>query len=161
MGTFFFLMFFLCVPFVSLDLFFFFFFVCTCSLWKFPGQGIKSSCSCGLHHSCSVAGSLASWAGPKVELMVPQRQARSLTHCATAGTPVPFSSWPLLSQMGTEEEENVKRRHGMMWKWLHCYDQIETTLTNGLYSIETTLKTSMYSSWPSNSSLAPFSNDDS
>ena len=38
-----------------------------CGTWKFPGQGLNPSHSCGLHHSCS--------------------KARSLTHLATVGTP--------------------------------------------------------------------------
>ena len=49
----------------TLDIFFFF--GCTCSIWKFLGQGSNQSHSFNLHHSCSNA-----W---------------SLTHYATAETP--------------------------------------------------------------------------
>ena len=47
--------------------FFFFFFGCTHSMWKFPGQDLNPSRSCNLCHCCG--------------------NARSLTHCATVGTP--------------------------------------------------------------------------
>jgi len=51
-----------------LQAFFFFFFGHTHSIYKFPGQGSNLSQSCSLYHSCS--------------------NAVSLTHYATAGTPI-------------------------------------------------------------------------
>ena len=56
---------------------------------EFPRPGIKSEqeLQCNLHCSYSNAGSLTPCAGPGIELAPPQRQARSLTHCVTAGTP--------------------------------------------------------------------------
>ena len=52
----------------SLSFFLSIFFSCIYSTWKFPGQGSHPSHSCDLYHSCS--------------------NARSLTHCTTAGTPL-------------------------------------------------------------------------
>ena len=39
-----------------------FFPLCTCSIWKFPGQGSNLSYICSLCHSCSSTGSLTHWA---------------------------------------------------------------------------------------------------
>ena len=67
---------------------FFFFFLCRPrGIWKSPGQLWNSSQSCDLNHSCSNTGPLTHCTGPGLELVPPQRQARSLTHHATAGTP--------------------------------------------------------------------------
>ena len=68
-------------------LFLFFFFRHPCSIWKFQGQGWNPSRSCELRHSCSNAGSLTYRARTGIELVPLQRQARSLTHRATVGTP--------------------------------------------------------------------------
>ena len=37
---------------------FFSFYVCTCGIWKFPGQGPNDSCSCDVRHSHNNTGSL-------------------------------------------------------------------------------------------------------
>ena len=62
--------------------FFFFFFH-----WKFRGQGLNLSQSCDLYHSCGNSGPLTHCAGPGIKPAPPQRQARSLAYCTTAGTP--------------------------------------------------------------------------
>ena len=54
---------------------------CTHGIWKFSGQGLNWI------HSCSNAGYLTHCAGLGMELAMPQRWTRSLTHCTTAGTP--------------------------------------------------------------------------
>ena len=59
----------------------------THSIWKFPGQGSNPSQSCNLHHSCSNTRPLTHCAGPGIKLAPPQRQATSLIHCITVGTP--------------------------------------------------------------------------
>ena len=41
-----------------------------------------------LRHSCGNTGSSTHCARPGIQLVPPQRQARSLTHCATVGTPL-------------------------------------------------------------------------
>ena len=51
-------------------------------IWKFLGQVSNPSRGCHLHYICSNAGSW--WA---IEPVPPQRQAGSLTHCTTVGTP--------------------------------------------------------------------------
>ena len=61
----------------SAGFYFLFFSGLTCSIWKFQGQGLDPSWSCGLCHSCSSAG--------------------PLTHCATVGTP-----WLLYSNDSTD-----------------------------------------------------------
>ena len=55
-------------------------------MWKFLDQGSNLSCICDLCHSCSIAGSLTHSTRLGIEPVMPQRQARSLIHCATAGT---------------------------------------------------------------------------
>ena len=59
-------------------------------LTEVPGPGIKSKLICDLSHSCGNAGSLTHSAMPKIKPAMPQRQARSLTYCATAGTPIQY-----------------------------------------------------------------------
>ena len=54
-------------------LIFFLFIHCPCSIWKSPGQGLNSSQSFTLRHSCSNTG--------------------SLTHCARLGIKAPETSW--------------------------------------------------------------------
>ena len=63
--------------------FFFFFSGCTLGIWSSCGQGSNPSCICNLHHSCSNARSLTHCAGLAPEPATPQKQAGSLTHCAT------------------------------------------------------------------------------
>ena len=79
MGKFFF---FFCFIFLSL------FFSCTNGIWKFLVQGSNLSQSSDLCHSCGNTGSLIHWDRPGIKLAPPQRQAGSLTHCTTAGTPL-------------------------------------------------------------------------
>lgn len=55
--------------------------------WKFPSPRSNSIQSCDLHPSCSNNGFLTHCTGPEIKLVPPQRQAGSLTNCATAGTP--------------------------------------------------------------------------
>ena len=62
---------------------FFFFPGCTLGIWSSCGQGSNPSCICNLHHSCSNARSLTHCAGLAPEPATPQKQAGSLTHCAT------------------------------------------------------------------------------
>ena len=59
---------------------FFFFFSCPCSIWELLGQGPNS------RGSCSNTRSLTHCMG--FETVPPQRQAGSLTHCATVETPI-------------------------------------------------------------------------
>ena len=68
------------------DIIFFFFSGCPCNIWKFWGQGLNPGWSCNLHHSCSNARSLTHCTRLGIKPVPPQRQARSLTYCATAGT---------------------------------------------------------------------------
>ena len=65
--------------------FIFLFFVHTHNTWKFLGQRPNLSHLYGLHHSCGNAGSLIHSARPGIELAMPQRQARSLTHYTIVG----------------------------------------------------------------------------
>ena len=76
------------LPFIFL--FFISLFGCTCSIWKFLGQGSNPSRICDLCDSCSNSGPLTHCAcvGLGIVPVVPQGQVRSLTHCVTAGTPV-------------------------------------------------------------------------
>ena len=67
--------------------FFFFLFGCPHSIWKFLGLGLNPSPSCNLCHSCNNDRSLTHCTGLGMEPVPPQRQANSLNHCATAGTP--------------------------------------------------------------------------
>ena len=67
--------------------FFFPFFGHTAGLWKFLGQGSNTSSICCLCHGYSNTAPLTHCARPGITLAAPQRQARSLAHCATAGTP--------------------------------------------------------------------------
>ena len=70
-----------------------FFFFAALWLWKFPDQGLKSSCSCNLHHSCGGARSLTHCTGPRSspclnsDLCCHRATPDPLTHCTTAGTP--------------------------------------------------------------------------
>ena len=57
------------------------------SIWKSPSQGSNPSWSCDPCHSCSNARSLTHSIGPGIEVAPLQRQARSLIHFATVGTP--------------------------------------------------------------------------
>ena len=59
----------------------------TWSLWKFLGQGSNPSHIFEQCHSCGNAGSLTHSPGPGIEPTMPQRQAGSVTHFTTAGTP--------------------------------------------------------------------------
>ena len=68
-------------------LFFPFFFSQTHSIWMFPGQGSNPNGSCNLCYSCSNTGSLTHCAQLRIQPVPSQRQARSLIHCAKAGTP--------------------------------------------------------------------------
>ena len=63
------------------SLYFFFFFSCLHGIWKCPGQGSNPSQSPDLPHNCNRAGLV-------MKPVPPQRQAGSLTHCTTAGTPL-------------------------------------------------------------------------
>ena len=65
----------------------FFFFGHTWGIWKFPGQESNPSWSCNLYHISSTTRTLTHHARAGIEPVLPQRQARSLTHCTTAGTP--------------------------------------------------------------------------
>ena len=67
----------------------FLFFLFWLPLWHMevpPGQASNLSQSCDLRHTCSNAGSLTHDVKLGIEPAPPQRQAGSLTHCATAGT---------------------------------------------------------------------------
>ena len=61
------------------------------SVWavpmEIPRPEIGSNQSCDLGHSCSNPGSSTHCAWLGIKLASPQRQAGSLTHCATEGTP--------------------------------------------------------------------------
>ena len=57
----------------SAELILFFFGGCSCSIWKFPGQGLNQNHSCNLCHSCSNAGSLTHYGGPGIEPIPPQQ----------------------------------------------------------------------------------------
>ena len=63
-----------------------FFHGCILDMWKFLGSGLNTSCSCGN------TGSFKSlhWAGNRTHTSAATRAAAvgSLTHCATAGTPI-------------------------------------------------------------------------
>ena len=83
------------------SLFFFFFYFCTCSIWKFLGQGLNRSCRLGLYHSCGNTGS-----EPNLNYATACGNARSLTHWAKSGKKSASSQkqhWALnpLSSMGT------------------------------------------------------------
>ena len=62
----------------------------TCSIWTFPSQGLKTSQSCKLHHSCTNARSFNLL--PQTEdwtcasIATPAAAIRFLTHCAMVGT---------------------------------------------------------------------------
>lgn len=61
-----------------------------------PSQGSNPSCSCDLRRRCSNALlSLTHCTRLSIQLALPQRQARSLTHSATVGTPF----WFLLTHL--------------------------------------------------------------
>ena len=75
-------------PFDFFFFFFFFFFGCHQGIWKFLGQGLNPSQSFDLGHSCSNIRYLTHCAGLGIKPVPPQRQAGSLTHCATVGTPI-------------------------------------------------------------------------
>ena len=66
---------------------FFSVFGCPWGIWKFLGQGLNPSQSHNWCHSCSNTRSLNHCKGPRIEPAPPQRPARSLTHCTTAGSP--------------------------------------------------------------------------
>ena len=69
--------------------FFFYCFLITLAAYgSSPGQGWHLSCSCNLCHSCNNTESLTHFTGPGIEQAPPQRQAGSLTHCATARAPL-------------------------------------------------------------------------
>ena len=55
-------------------------------IWKSLGQRLNLSHICDLCHSCGHAGSLTHCARPGIELAIPQKQTKSLTHCVIAGT---------------------------------------------------------------------------
>ena len=86
-----------------------FLFVCFDLFWpllqhmKALGQGQNLSWSCNLYYSCN-AGSLIPCSRAGIEPASPQRQARLLTQCATAGTPVFF-------------KENVQMTNRHMKRW--------------------------------------------
>ena len=65
-----------------------------------PRPGTESSHSCNLHHTCSNTTSLTHYSRPGIKLAPPQRQARSLTHCTTAGTPKPQYTYIFLASPG-------------------------------------------------------------
>ena len=67
--------------------YFLFFFGHSCSIWKFPDQGLSPSCSCTLRHSCANDRSLTCCSGAGIEPRPPQRQAGCLTLCITVRTP--------------------------------------------------------------------------
>ena len=69
------------------------FFSCTLSIWKFLGQGLNLSCSCDLCHRCGNAVSLTHCTGPGWNLHGHRDNARSLTCCATGGTPLLVCKW--------------------------------------------------------------------
>lgn len=69
------------------------FYGCTCYIWKLPGQGLNPRCGCDLNHSCGHAGILTHCARLGIKPASPQRQAGSITYCATAGTPGNIFSW--------------------------------------------------------------------
>ena len=57
-----------------------------------PGQGLNPSHSYSLCHSCSHAGSLVHYTGLGMAWASHSEEARSLTHCATVGTSLPYFS---------------------------------------------------------------------
>ena len=59
------------------------------------------------------AGSLTYFRGSEIELAMPQRQARSLTHCATAGTP----STQVFETKGYTSKYYIDRLHSLT-KWV-------------------------------------------
>ena len=59
---------------------------CTWSVWKFPGQGSNSRCSCNLCHSRSNARFLTLCVRPRIKPATSLRWAGSLVHCATVRT---------------------------------------------------------------------------
>jgi len=66
----------------------FLFFSHTHGIQKFPGRGSNLSQNCDLcRHSSSNAGSFTHCTRPGIKPAPPQRQARPLTPCTTAGTP--------------------------------------------------------------------------
>ena len=81
----------LCKP-SQLVLLFYLFFSWPRGIGKFPGQGLNSSQSCDLCHSCSRFLThclyLISWLG--IESIPPQRQARSLTLCHSGTSSASF-----------------------------------------------------------------------
>jgi len=73
-----------------------FFFLFWPQYMEVPSQGSNPSCSCDLRRRCSNALlSLTHCTRLSIQLALPQRQARSLTHSATVGTPF----WFLLTHL--------------------------------------------------------------
>ena len=62
---------------------------CTCSIWKFLGQGLNPSCTCNLCRSCDNAGSFKPLcqARDQTHTSAVTTAVGFLTHCAAAGTP--------------------------------------------------------------------------
>ena len=79
------------LPFIFL--FFISLFGCTCSIWKFLGQGSNPSRICDLCDSCSNSG--------------------PLTHCARSGIK-PTASWILVRFVTTESQQKLPRFHFLM-----------------------------------------------
>ena len=80
--------------------FFLFFFGCIHGIWKFLGQGLNPSCSCGIVCSYSNSGSLTKCVRPGLQPLLLQRQhwiLNLLSH--TAGTPkkCKFEKIPILT----------------------------------------------------------------
>ena len=73
----------MCVVYVCVCVFLFFYFFCffqgrTCSIWKFPSQGLNLSCSWGLRYSHSNARSLTHWVRSGIKPAASQRQHQVL-----------------------------------------------------------------------------------
>ena len=76
------------------------FFGCTCSIWKFPIQGLNTSCSCDLRHS--------------------RGNARSLTHCTRLGIePVP-----------QQQPELLQKQHWILNLLCHSRNSCNTSVFN-------------------------------
>ena len=89
--------------------------------WKFLSQRSNPSCSCNLRHSCENARSLTHCARPEFEPVPPQRQSRSLTCCATVGTPAIKRFYAPVDRICLPEGAKLIK-HWLVWK-SHRKDQ--------------------------------------